>query len=235
MDKNEYINKVLAHISNRAFVNTIKTELENHIADREEYYTEIGYDTKTAEQKAMEHMGDADTVGEEMNMLHNYKKHKIISIAGLIMFAFLFMILWFFQSYLSWIFDRITIPLLCISVILTYIIYKYAFASRCRIVLFFQGAIDFFASLYYADNFNFTWIYNTDFVESLSHFVFAVTGTVFFINCIICLTCSAEITALIKGRPNFNIIKRYEKYGNFLFVFAIVCIVVTVGFLFIRR
>lgn len=60
MDKNEYIDRVLSHIKDRNFVNTIKIELANHLADREEYYTEIGYSAEISAQKAVEHMGDAD-------------------------------------------------------------------------------------------------------------------------------------------------------------------------------
>ncbi|MCH5320942.1 MAG: hypothetical protein J1E36_04220, partial [Eubacterium sp.] len=91
MKKEEYINKVLLHIKNKAYLATIKNELEGHIADRESYYIEIGYDKEAACVKAMEHMGDADLLGEKMNRLHNDKGLKIASrttaILGVAIFA----------------------------------------------------------------------------------------------------------------------------------------------------
>ena len=70
MKKEEYIEKVLAHIQNKAFVSTIRQEIEGHIDDRELYYKDCGYDTETAQQKAIEHMGSAEKIGKEMNLIH---------------------------------------------------------------------------------------------------------------------------------------------------------------------
>jgi hypothetical protein len=234
MDKDEYIKKVLAHIKNKAFVNTIKQELENHITDREEYYTEIGYDEKFASKKAIEHMGNADIVGEELNLLHDYKKHKIICIIALIVFILHLILLRYFNGIFSIVLnDYVPMLSVCIATILEYIVYKYAFVSRSRIVMLLQGIACIFAGMYFTSNLNFTWIANVDF-ENLASTLFAIfegiMGLIFIINGNICITCSGEISALISGKYNDKIIKRYEKYIQFLFSLTIICATATIIF-----
>ena len=95
MNKGEYINEVLACIQGRAYLNEIKAELENHIEDRKEYYTNAGYDDEIAEEKAVAHMGNAEDIGEDLNLLYNYKKHSIISIVGLCILIFYLLCHWF--------------------------------------------------------------------------------------------------------------------------------------------
>lgn len=86
MKKEEYIESVLKHIHNRAFVNTIANELDEHIDDRQMFYKDCGYDNDTAMQKAIEHMGSADNVGEQMNMLYSNTKALIIGIISLLVY-----------------------------------------------------------------------------------------------------------------------------------------------------
>lgn len=222
MNKDEYINQVLNHIKNQAFVNTIKQELEGHISDRIFYYEEIGYDTETAQQKAIAHMGSADKLGEEMNMLHDYKKHKIICIIGLIIFVLNLISTKYLYSF---IFNEYISPLsACTSIIIAFIIYKYAFVSRCRIVLFLQSLASLGAAIYFTEGFNFSWIYNitkTDIPDAILPILVTLIGILFAIHAIICLTCSAEISALIKGKANYEILKRYKIYENILFALSI--------------
>lgn len=230
MKKEEFIQDVLKHIQNKAFVNTIRQEIEGHIDDREMYYIECGYDSDTAQQKAIEHMGNADKIGEEMNILHNYKKHKIICIIGLVIFILNLL----FVRYLSSLIfnDYISPQSACVSIIIAFIIYKYALVSRCRIILFLQGIASFGASAYFTKSFNLTWIFNIaeggDIFETICAVSIAVIGIMFFIHSTICLTCSGEVNALIKGKPNHQILKRYEIYGHILFVFSIFCTVLAV-------
>lgn len=91
MKKEEYIEKVLAHIQNKAFVNTIRQEIEGHIDDRELYYKDCGYDTETAQQKAIEHMGSAEEVGKEMNRLHKNTSALVTGIISIIIYIFGFL------------------------------------------------------------------------------------------------------------------------------------------------
>ncbi len=102
MKKEEYINNVLKHIKNKEYLATIKNELECHISDRESYYIEIGYDSQTACIKAMEHMGDADLLGEKMNRLHNDKGLKTGSYISIVLAAVVyFSYVLIFDDYLS--------------------------------------------------------------------------------------------------------------------------------------
>ncbi|MDE6767282.1 MAG: hypothetical protein K2J35_03705, partial [Eubacterium sp.] len=86
MNKEEYIENVLKHIRNKTFTNAIRNELDAHITDRELFYRDCGYDNDTALQKAIEHMGNADNVGEQMNKLHTNTKAVIISILSLLIY-----------------------------------------------------------------------------------------------------------------------------------------------------
>lgn len=61
-NKDEYVVKAVSKIQNENAKFEVSYELESHIADRIEYYEEIGYDEETAAQKAVEHMGDPETV-----------------------------------------------------------------------------------------------------------------------------------------------------------------------------
>lgn len=49
----------------------IRVEMESHIYDRAEFYIEIGFDEETAIGKAVEEMGDTDSVRENFNALYN--------------------------------------------------------------------------------------------------------------------------------------------------------------------
>lgn len=73
MEVKDYISIVLSHIKNKVFLASIEQELNDHISDRAGYYEEIGYDAEVSLQKAMEHIGNPDVVGEQMNRLHTNK------------------------------------------------------------------------------------------------------------------------------------------------------------------
>lgn len=49
----------------------IRLELENHILDKIEDYEEEGYDKETAEQLAINDMGDSEEIGRQLNKEHN--------------------------------------------------------------------------------------------------------------------------------------------------------------------
>lgn len=246
MKKEEYIESVLKHIQNKTFINTIRQELEGHIDDRIFYYKEIGYDENTTCQRAIEHMGNPDRIGEKMNILHDYKKHKIICIAGLVIFTIgcllerseYFSISGIF-SFFNTFSNILSCISICIFLLIAYIVYKYALISRCRVVLFLQGAVSISVSSYYI-YYGIINFYNTEHpsdvtkTEQLLYFftpVFMlICGIFFFVYCIICFTCSGEITSLIKGKANSIILKRYEYYEHFLLVFLIIFSLITTAF-----
>lgn len=252
MNTEEYIENVLKHIQNKSFVATIKQELEGHIGDRVFYYEEIGYDKDTAQQKAMEHMGDADKVGEQMNILHDYKKHKKICIAGLVLFTLkalpikyaiglnAIMVLFNLYSYDN----QFALSCIgsCIFILIAFIVYKYALVSRCRVVLFLQGLVSMYISFYYgvsgATSLNGVDITTMEAeIKDITSLLYLyprlftlIVAVSFFVYSIICLTCSGEITALIKGRPNTAILRRYDTYERFWLIFLIISTLLTIAF-----
>ncbi len=223
MNKDDYIDDVLKHISNKAFVSTIRQELEGHLDDRIFYYEEIGYNTDTSTEKAIAHMGNADKLGEEMNLLHNYKKHRIISITGLILFALNMLMLYCTIAVL----DKFLLEIsyisayiyTCISFLLSYFIYKYAFEARERTILFIQGLLTLLCSVFFFRSFSLA-------IADLTCIIYYSAAIfILFIHSIMCLTCSREIKVLINGRGNYVILKRYKKYEYFLITVTTIAIV----------
>lgn len=73
MTREEYISAVLKEISSGRKRNMVKREIESHIDDRIEYYTDCGFDADTAASKAVEHMGDPKKAGEEFGRVYHEK------------------------------------------------------------------------------------------------------------------------------------------------------------------
>lgn len=71
MDRYEYIEAVISHISNKSKSDTIRQELNNHIDDRIEYYTDAGYSQDDACAKAIQRMGNPDEIGKRLDKLHS--------------------------------------------------------------------------------------------------------------------------------------------------------------------
>ena len=220
MNKQEYIEKVLWQIDGKAYLNEIKAELENHIEDRKEYYTNAGYDNEIAEEKAVAHMGSAEDIGEEMNMLYNYKKHKIISIVG---FSLLIISLPF-QWFLTYIFDGIFSIVKYFSVfnlIFLAVIYRCTLYSRGRVLMFSQGIISFCMFFYMTSDMNKL----LDLLISYS----CVTAITLFIHSIVCFTCTAEINSAIKGNPNNAVMKRYRMWEKGLYILTAICTLIRIA------
>lgn len=81
MNRDEYINRVISLVNSRADKREIRRELEAHIDDRIEYFTESGYDRESATQKAVEKMGSPTDVAVSMEKLHNHTHWVIMSVA----------------------------------------------------------------------------------------------------------------------------------------------------------
>ncbi|MDE6471370.1 MAG: hypothetical protein K2L19_10175 [Eubacterium sp.] len=235
MKKEEYIENVLKHIQNKAFLNTIRQEIENHINEREQYYLDIGYDAQTSQQKAVEHMGSADELGFQMDILHDYKKHKIICITGLILFILNLISVSLISKILYY--DLITQSGIIIALLTSYFVYKFAFVSRCRIVLFLHGLVSIPTAIYFTTGIDIIWIFGAvSFKEILNSnmpfiLITLAAGFIFLINSVICLTCSGEIKALIQGMPNTKILDRYKRYEYFLMICAVIITILSVALL----
>jgi len=69
--KEKFLEEVLSYIKFPFDRDDIKSELEYHIIDKIDYYTEQGYDKETAEELAINNMGNAQEIGIELNKQHN--------------------------------------------------------------------------------------------------------------------------------------------------------------------
>ena len=69
--KYKFLEEVLSYIKFPFDRDDIKKELENHILDKTEFYTEQGYDEAQAEELSVRDMGDAVVIGVELNKQHN--------------------------------------------------------------------------------------------------------------------------------------------------------------------
>lgn len=70
MDKRKYIEGITSRLTDDKLKKALSEELSDHIEAKEEYWQEIGYNKEQAEEMAVEAMGDAEPVGEQMNRVH---------------------------------------------------------------------------------------------------------------------------------------------------------------------
>ncbi|MCH5299709.1 MAG: hypothetical protein J1E56_00185 [Ruminococcus sp.] len=73
---NKFIDEVKKHIKSKTAKQNIEDELSSHILDKIDYYVEIGYTRKQAEEMATEDMGDPEQTAVPLNSLHNIKWYK---------------------------------------------------------------------------------------------------------------------------------------------------------------
>lgn len=66
----KYIEDILSYVKFSFDWSEIRTELENHLLDRMEDYTEAGQ-AEDAEELAIAAMGNAEEIGIELNRQHN--------------------------------------------------------------------------------------------------------------------------------------------------------------------
>lgn len=69
--KDKFLDEVLYYIKFPFDRENIKHELECHILEKIDYYTEQGYDKVAAEQLSINDMGEAKEIGIELNKQHN--------------------------------------------------------------------------------------------------------------------------------------------------------------------
>ncbi len=70
-NKQEYLKNATGKIYSYEQKQEVKTELESHIDDKTDYYTDIGYDSNKAQEKACNDMGDAELIADSLGMLHS--------------------------------------------------------------------------------------------------------------------------------------------------------------------
>lgn len=77
MNRKEYLEKVSAGINDDKVKHALEQELDDHICSNEKYWLEIGYDGEEAELKALNAMGDAEPVAEQLGRVHNHNNIRI--------------------------------------------------------------------------------------------------------------------------------------------------------------
>ncbi len=70
-DWEKYLKEVLSHVKFRYDHNPIYVELSNHMEDRYEDFISDGMDEEQGKRAVITCMGDADTLGEELNKVHS--------------------------------------------------------------------------------------------------------------------------------------------------------------------
>ena len=66
-----FLEQIMSYIKFPYDKDKIKGELEAHIIDKVDYYIVIGHDIESAEQQAINDMGDAKEIGKALNKQHN--------------------------------------------------------------------------------------------------------------------------------------------------------------------
>lgn len=95
MDVNKFVSRASQKISDKSKRKEFERELRCHIEDLTERFEDMGYSKEEATKKALETMGNSETVGEEMGKVHDkgerfmkiMKKVVAVSAIFLIIFA----------------------------------------------------------------------------------------------------------------------------------------------------
>lgn len=78
MNKQEFLDKVTDQISYRPLRPEIRRELEEHMEDRAAEYEAQGLSSQEAEQRAVEAMGDAVSIGVQINAVRHLQKSPVL-------------------------------------------------------------------------------------------------------------------------------------------------------------
>ena len=81
--RQEYLQAVAGRIKDKTARRQILEELESHLLDKIDYYTEIGYPPEEAENRAVEEMGDPDDTALPLSTLHG-KRNLPLTVAALV-------------------------------------------------------------------------------------------------------------------------------------------------------
>lgn len=73
MQIKEFLNSVCEQIKYKPIRENIAEELKNHIEESKENYMQEGMEETTAEEKAIEQMGEAQEIGKKLNKIHKPK------------------------------------------------------------------------------------------------------------------------------------------------------------------
>ena len=263
MTKDEYLENVLTYIDDKYAKLEVKNELEAHLDDRIAFYTGAGYDYDYALEKAIERMGDSQTVGLQMNALHNNKKFNTFTW----IFAILFCVVGIgFRNYVYFdLFDDTMSNLLAIASIIFHtgvLLFTIAFilASKRKnykalmlisivslltfgriVSYFYMGEAKWYLSPLYAPSVLFT--HTSDSISTVLEYVFSAFGIydtcyMFFAG-VFGILFSTQIKLHLNGKAKTNILKRYQALNTLTFIALsteiLSLIIFFVSFVFLMR
>lgn len=84
----EFLEKVCNQIKYKPIINDISEELTLHINEQKENYIEYGLDEKTAEERAVENMGNGEEIGKKLNKIHKPRLDIFSIVLALILIGF---------------------------------------------------------------------------------------------------------------------------------------------------
>lgn len=242
MKKEEYIENVLKHIQNKVFISTIREELEGHIADRELYYKECGYDDETSLQRAMEHMGSADAVGSQLNSIHYneklVKRFKICFITYIVLYLFVYLsTLAASSDYFSFVYEIIpifarniiSVPFSSAILVIRCIFISDAISARLYNLTERIAIADVVTILTYPTLrlFFMQGLANGDFFGDALFWIIIIALVVFLpLNIIINFVATAELKAFEKGAGNNQLLERFDRYKFFVKIKTVTVILV---------
>jgi len=100
MNKDDYINSVISFIKSKRDKRFIGEEISNHIDDETEYYQSRGYDYETALGKALNSMGDPQTVGTQLGKIHSGSIGN--TVAWILFFLYILLYAFLLMTILGW-------------------------------------------------------------------------------------------------------------------------------------
>ena len=92
MQIKEFLDSVCEQIKYKPIRENIAEELKNHIEESKENYMQEGMEETTAEEKAIEQMGEAQEIGKKLNKIHKPKLDWKLLIIVLILLCFGFLV-----------------------------------------------------------------------------------------------------------------------------------------------
>lgn len=87
MNKKDYIESISSKLSDKKIKTALEREFSDHIQTKEEYWQEVGYSSEQSELKAVEAMGEAEPVAEQIKKVHNENHFGIVNFFLYIIFT----------------------------------------------------------------------------------------------------------------------------------------------------
>ncbi len=263
MTKEEYIESILSGIDDKYAKIEIKTELEAHLDDRIAFYTDAGYDSEHATKKAIERMGNAQTIAYQMNNLHGNRK----TTAFIWILAILFCLISFINAlsfnsldYVDNIFNLsglvfhsgVFIYTICFLLAARHKNYKAIMLISIFNLFLFSRVFSFLTILDTDDSLwlnsplassSLMFTHSSDIISIILDFTFNAfgiyDGVYMLLSGVLGVVGSAQIKSNISGTAKTSILKKYKKLNIFTYIAfsteIISIIIFILSFIFLMR